>query len=195
LKVVSHVPRNAPSGKTQEGNDTSWAGAGKHGIEGLAILGRGQWGGSSSEPDPWGSKAGRWMGSIGGAMVRAGLLAWADAGGGQGDGRKIGIVGIGLAGGWPGWLREMKAGDVVGAWREKPPLWLLEWLPNLPAAQLAIEIGAKGSVETLRPRTGARSEAEWRARRWMTRGMERIILVEVIGDGAEAVVLAKEGKN
>jgi hypothetical protein len=89
----------------------------------------------------------------------------------------------------------MKAGDVVGAWREKPPLWLLEWLPNLPAAQLAIEIGAKGSVETLRPRTGARSEAEWRARRWMTRGMERIILVEVIGGGAEAVVLAKEGKN
>ena len=135
------------------------------------------------------------MGSIGGAMVRAGLLAWADAGVGQGDGRKSGIIGIGWAGGWPGWLREMKAGDVVGAWREKPPLWLLEWLPNLPAAQLAIEIGAKGSVETLRPRTGARAEAEWRARRWMTRGMERIILVEVIGDRAEAVVLAKEGKN
>jgi hypothetical protein len=29
----------------------------------------------------------------------------------------------------------------------------------------------------------------------MTRGMERIILVEVIGGGAVAVVLAKEGKN
>jgi hypothetical protein len=29
----------------------------------------------------------------------------------------------------------------------------------------------------------------------MRRGMEKIILVEAIGDGAEAVVLAKEGKN
>jgi hypothetical protein len=89
----------------------------------------------------------------------------------------------------------MKAGDVVGAWREKPPLWLLEWLPNLPAAQLAIEIGAKGSVETLRPRPGARVEAESRAQRWMTRGMEKIILVEAIGGGAEAVVFAKEGEK
>jgi hypothetical protein len=89
----------------------------------------------------------------------------------------------------------MGAGDVVGAWREKPPLWLLEWLPNLPAAQLAIEIGASGSVETLRPRPGARVEAEWRARRWITRGMEKIILVEAIADGAEAVVLVKEQKN
>ena len=89
----------------------------------------------------------------------------------------------------------MGPGDMVGAWREKPPLWLLEWLPNLPAAQLAIEIGAKGSVETLRPRPGARAEAESRARRWMKRGMEKIILVEASGDGAEAAVLAKEDKK
>ena len=89
----------------------------------------------------------------------------------------------------------MGAGDVVGAWREKPPLWLLEWLPNLPVAQLAIEIGAKGSVETLRPRPGAKAEAEWRAWRWISRGMEKAILVEAVGDGAEAVVLAKEEKK
>ena len=110
------------------------------------------------------------------------------------DGRKIGIVGIGFSGSWPEWLEGMTAGDVAGEWRVKQPLWLLECLPNLPAAQLAVEIGAKGPVETLRPRPSAGEEARQRVQRWLARGIERVLIVEATAGGAKAVVWCAEEK-
>ena len=184
LKVVSHVPRNASGGKTQEGKSTPMGRAGK-----LVILGRGEWRIGEEGKDPWaGAKAGRWLGESGGAMVRAGVRAWHASGVGEADGRRVGVIGVGRGGSWPEWLRGMEAKDVAERWREKPPLWLLQELPNLPAAQLAVEIGARGPVETLRERKGVREDVDRRIRRWGMRGMDWVVSVRVTETGAEAEV-------
>ena len=184
LKVVSHVPRNASGGKTQEGKSTLMGRAGK-----LVILGRGEWRIGEGGKDPWaGAKAGRWLGQRGGAMVRAGLLAWKASGVGEAEGRRMGVIGIGRGGSWPDWLSLMEAKDVAERWREKPPLWLLEELPNLPAAQLAVEIGARGPVETVRARKGVREDVDKRIRRWGMRGVDWVVLVRVTETGATSEV-------
>ena len=78
LRVSSHVPQIALGGKTREEKSTLLGQAGK-----LRIVARGEWRlGEEGEggKDPWeGRKAARWMGERGGAMVRAGLRAWAEA--------------------------------------------------------------------------------------------------------------------
>ena len=184
LKVVSHVPRNASGGKTQEGNSTSMGRAGK-----LVILGRGEWKIGEDGKDPWvGAKAGRWLGEGGGAMVRAGVRAWEASGVREVEGRRVGVIGVGLGGSWPEWLIGMEAKDVAERWREKPPLWLLQELPNLPAAQLAVEIGARGPVETVRERKGLREDVEKRIGRWGMRGMDWVVSVRVTETGAVAEV-------
>jgi len=184
LKVVSHVPRNASGGKTQEGKSTPMGRAGK-----LVILGRGEWRIGEGGKDPWaGAKAGRWLGELGAAMVRAGVRAWQASGVGEVEGRRLGVIGVGWGGSWPDWLIGMEAKDVAERWREKPPLWLLQELPNLPTAQLAVEIGARGPVETVRGRKGVRENVEKRIRRWGMRGMEWVVLVRLTQKGAEAEV-------
>jgi len=82
----------------------------------------------------------------------------------------------------------MEAKDVAERWREKPPLWLLQELPNLPAAQLAVEIGARGPVETVRERKGLREDVEKRIGRWGMRGMDWVVSVRVTETGAVAEV-------
>jgi hypothetical protein len=95
VKVVSHVPRNASGGKTQEGNHKGRGGAGK-----LLVFRRAKWRSGEEGVDPWeGGKAGRWLGEKGGWMVRAGLRAW----------------GLGKLGGW--W-RPGPGGVVVWWWVE-----------------------------------------------------------------------------
>lgn len=184
LKVVSHVPRNASGGKTQEEKSTPMGRAGK-----LVILGRGAWKIGEEGKDPWaGAKAARWLGESGGAVVRAGLRAWHASGVGKVEGRRVGVIGLGRGGSWPEWLSGMEAKDVAERWREKPPLWLLQELPNLPTAQLAVEIGARGPVETVRERKGMREDVEKRIRRWGMRGMEWVVSVRVTETGAVAEV-------
>ena len=121
-------------------------------------------------------------------MVRAGVKAWQASGAGEVEGRKVGVIGVGWGGSWPEWLSGMEAKDVAERWREKPPLWLLQELPNLPAAQLAVEIGARGPVETVREKKGVREDVEKRIRRWGMRGMDWVVSVRVAGKGAEAEV-------
>ena len=200
LRVSSHVPQIALGGKTREEKSTLLGEAGK-----LRIVARGEWRlGEEGEggKDPWeGRKAARWMGERGGAMVRAGLRAWAEAeakegvGAGGVEGRRVGVIGFGLEGSWPEWLEGKTPAEVVALWRKKTPLWLLEGLPNLPMAQLAAEIGAKGSVETMRSRAGAGAEVRERAVSWLARGMERVVGVEGTMAGGVAVVWAMEGEK
>ena len=191
LRVGSYVPRNASGGKTQEGNNTLQAPAGK-----LRIVARGQWRLGEEVGDPWaGAKAGRWLGERGSAMVRAGLQAWKASGVKEVDGRSVGIVGVGRGGEWPGWLEGVAAREVVEKWRDKSPLWLLEVLPNLPVAQLAVEIGARGPVETLRERDGVEGDVERRIQRWGRRGVEWVVSVRSTSMGAKAEVWGWEGEK
>jgi len=191
VKVVSHVPRNASGGKTQEGKNTLQATAGK-----LRIVARGEWRLGEEVGDPWaGAKAGRWLGERGSAMVRAGLQAWKASGVKEAEGRRVGIIGVGRGGEWPGWLEGVPAREVVEKWREKSPLWLLEGLPNLPVAQLAVEIGARGPVETLRERDGVEGNVEKRIQRWGRRGLEWVVSVRSTSTGAKAEVWGWEGEK
>ena len=146
--------------------------------------------------DPWaGAKAGRWLGEKGSAMVRAGLRAWKASGVKEVEGRGVGIIGVGRGGEWPGWLEGVPAREVVEKWRDKSPLWLLEVLPNLPAAQLAVEIGARGPVETLRERDGVDGDVERRIQRWERRGVEWVVAVRSTSMGAKAEVWGWEGEK
>ena len=191
LRVGSHVPRNASGGKTQEGKYTLQVTAGK-----LRIVARGEWRLVEEVGDPWaGSKAGRWLGERGSAMVRAGLRAWMASGVKEVDGRSVGIVGVGRGGEWPGWLEGVSAKEVVEKWRDKSPLWLLEVLPNLPVAQLAVEIGARGPVETLRERDGVDGDVDRRIQRWGRRGLEWVVSVRSTSMGAKAEVWGWEGEK
>jgi len=189
LRVGSYVPRNASGVKTQEEKSTLQARAGKH-----RIVARAEWRSGEEVGDPWaGTKAGRWLGERGSAMVRAGLRAWMASGVKEVDGRRVGIVGVGRGGEWPSWLEGVVAREVVEKWREKSPLWLLEGLPNLPAAQLAVEIGARGPVETLRERDGVAGDVERRIQRWGRRGVEWVVSVRSTSVGAKAEVWGWEG--
>ena len=191
LRVGSYVPRNASGVKTQEGKNTLQVTAGK-----LRIVARGEWRLVEEVGDPWaGSKAGRWLGERGSAMVRAGLRAWMASGVKEVDGRSVGIVGVGRGGEWPGWLEGVSAKEVVEKWRDKSPLWLLEVLPNLPVAQLAVEIGARGPVETLRERDGVDGDVDRRIQRWGRRGLEWVVSVRSTSMGAKAEVWGWEGEK
>ena len=191
LRVGSYVPRNASGGKTQEGKNTPQVTAGK-----LRIVARGEWRLGEEAGDPWvGAKAGRWLGEGGSAIVRAGLRAWKASGVKEVDGRSVGIVGVGRGGEWPGWLEGVSAKEVVEKWREKSPLWLLEVLPNLPVAQLAVEIGARGPVETLRERDGVEGDVERRIQRWGRRGVDWVVSVRLTSTGAKAEVWGWEGEK
>jgi len=191
LRVGSYVPRNASGGKTQEGKNTLQARAGK-----LGIVAQGEWRFREEEGDPWaGVKAGRWLGERGSAMVRAGLRAWKAMGVKEVEGREVGIIGVGRGGEWPRWLEGISAREVVEKWREKSPLWLLEVLPNLPIAQLAVEIGARGPVETLRERDGIEGDVERRIQRWGRRGVDWVVSVRLTSTGAKAEVWEWEGEK
>ena len=107
----------------------------------------------------------------------------------------MGIIGVGRGGEWPGWLEGVSAKEVVEKWREKSPLWLLEVLPNLPVAQLAVEIGAQGPVETLRDRDGVEGDVEKRIQRWGRRGVEWVVSVRLTSTGAKAEVWGWEGEK
>ena len=72
-------------------------------------------------------------------------------------------------------------------------MWLLGCLPNLPVAQLAIEIGAKGPVETVRAKSGSRIQALDRIRLWLEDRVDRVLWVEDSGGVAVAEVWQKEG--
>ena len=191
LRVGSYVPRNASGGKTQEGKNTLQATAGK-----LRIVARGEWRLGEEAGDPWvGGKAGRWLGEGGSAIVRAGLRAWKESGVEEVEGRGVGIIGVGRGGEWPSWLEGVAAKEVVEKWREKSPLWLLEVLPNLPVAQLAVEIGARGPVETLRERDGVDGDVERRIQRWGRRGLEWVVSVRLTSTGAKAELWGWEGEK
>ena len=126
-------------------------------------------------------------------MVRAGLRAWKVGGVEVAEGGGVGIIGVGRGGKWPGWLEGVSAKEVVEKWREKSPLWLLEGLPNLPVAQLAVEIGARGPVETLRERDGIEGDVEKRIQRWGKRGVKWVVSVRLTSTGAKAEVWGWEG--
>ncbi len=191
LRVGSYVPRNASGGKTQGGKNTLQARAGK-----LRIVARAEWRLGEEVGDPWaGAKAGRWLEERGSAMVRAGLWAWKASGVVGAEGRGVGIIGVGRGGEWPGWLEGVSAKEVVEKWREKSPLWLLEVLPNLPIAQLAVEIGARGPVETLRERDGVEGDVERRIQRWGRRGVDWVVSVRLTSAGAKAEVWGWEGEK
>lgn len=195
LKVVSHVPRNAPGHQTQEGNRTPQPDAGKTCFPGLARLGSGIW--PAEVEDPWDSKASRWMGEGGAGLVRAGLVAWRQAQREfpqeKPDGRRIGVMGVVHRPSWPDGVRHRSPREIARSWKEYPPLWLLGCLPNLPMAQLAIEIGAKGPVETIRARPESRKEAIERIRVWLADRVDRVLWVEHWHGQALASVWQREG--
>ena len=88
---------------------------------------------------------------------------------------------VGVEGRWPEWLEGKSPAEIAALWRSKPPLWLLECLPNLPAAQLAIEIGAKGPVESRRGRSEKEETVERTLRGWQRRGVRTVLVVRSTG--------------
>ena len=148
------------------------------------------WPAPEGTEDPWTeAKAGRWMAAAGQTVVRAGMLAWKGAGKKKGpDPRRVGILVVGMEGAWPGWLEGKSPAEIAALWRSKPPLWLLECLPNLPAAQLAIEIGAKGPVESRRSRADDGEMVKRVLGRWQRRGVRTVLVVRLIGGRAKAEV-------
>lgn len=145
--------------------------------------------------DPWDSKASRWMGERGAALVRAGLLAWRQAQKEvpqkKAEGRRIGVMGVVKPPSWPDWVRDRSSEVIARSWKEHPPLWLLGCLPNLPVAQLAIEVGAKGPVETIRTKPGCQIEAIDRIRDWLAGRVDRVLWVEDSNGRALASVWRK----
>jgi len=190
LRVHSHVPRKAPGGKTQGGKNNLSKGAGKPALGSLQKLAEGQWPAGQGGEDPWGNaKAARWMPASGQAVVRAGLLAWQGVREDEkGSCRERGILVTGMEGGWPEWLKGRSPAEVAGEWKAKPPLWLLECLPNLPAAQLAIEIGVKGPVESRRGRADDATAIQRTLKRWKERGVRQALVVRLKGEEARAEV-------
>ena len=148
------------------------------------------WPAREGAEDPWiNAKAGRWMEPAGQTVVRAGLLAWKGVQKeGCGDPRRIGILVVGVEGSWPKWLEGQSPAEIAALWRSKPPLWLLECLPNLPAAQLAIEVGAKGPVESRRGRTDNEKMVERTLQSWQRRGVQTVLVVQSAGETAKAEV-------
>ena len=193
LRVHSRVPRKAPGGKTQEGNRIPRGGAGKPEVGDFVKVTEAQWPAGVGGEDPWGNaKAARWMAPGGQAVVRAGLLAWKGLPSGQKvPPRKKGILVIGVEGTWPEWLKGKSPGDVAQEWRSKPPLWLLECLPNLPAAQLAIEMGVKGPVESRRGRAEDAAAIQRILKRWSGRGIRQVLVVRLNGEEAQAEVWSR----
>lgn len=142
--------------------------------------------------DPWvNAKAGRWMAPEGQTVVRAGLLAWKAVEKESGaNPRQVGILVVGVEGRWPEWLEGKSPAEIAALWRSKPPLWLLECLPNLPAAQLAIEIGAKGPVESRRSRADIEEMVRRTLSRWQRRGVRTVLVVRSTSETAKAEVWA-----
>ncbi len=137
------------------------------------------------------AKAGRWMAPAGPAVVRAGLLAWEGVEKDKSaDPRRVGILVVGVEGSWPEWLEGKSPAEIAGLWRTKPPLWLLECLPNLSAAQLAIQIGAKGPVESRRSRADIEGMVRRTLSRWQRRGVRTVLVVRSAGETAKAEVWA-----
>ncbi len=192
LGVHSRVPRNAPGDQTQEGNRILSGEAGKPDLGRLRRMAEAVWPAGEGVEDPWvNAKAGRWMAPEGQTVVRAGLLAWKGGGKGlQADPRRIGILVVGVEGSWPEWLEGKSPAEIAALWRSKPPLWLLECLPNLPAAQLAIEIGAKGPVESRRSRADIEEMVRRTLSRWQRRGVQTVLVVRSTGETAKAEVWA-----
>ena len=158
-------------------------------------MGEGVWPGVGE--DLWDSKAARWMAEEGVALVRAGLAAWRDAGRrvpeGSANGRRVGVIGLVQAPGWPGWLEGQGPAEIAKSWRKQPPLWLLGCLPNVPVAQLAIEVGARGPVETIRAGEEGRSRGMERVRFWLKGRVDRVLWVESFPGKAWASVWQREG--
>ena len=196
LKVVSHVPRNAPGNQTQERNRTLPPDAGKTCFPGWQRVAEGVWPGPRN--DTWDSKASRWMEEGGAGLVRAGLLAWREAEKGfsekRPDPRRVGVIGLVASPVWPDWLRGKSAQEIAGSWKEHPPLWLLGCLPNLPVAQLAIEVGARGPVETIRYKPTAQIEGTERMAGWLAGQVEVVIWVEQ-GEGQALASVWKREKQ
>ena len=167
-------------------------GAGKPALGGWRKVAEACWPGGGGEEDPWGSaKAARWMPAAGQAMVRAGLLAWKGVlEEEKASPRERAILVTGVEGAWPEWLQGRSPGDVAREWRSRPPLWLLECLPNLPAAQLAIEVGVKGPVESRRGRTDDEEMVRRSLSRWQRRGLQTVLVVKLAGETAKAEVWA-----
>ena len=70
-------------------------------------------------------------------------------------------------------------------------MWLLGCLPNLPVAQLAIEVGAQGPVETIQTKLGFRIEAMDRIRVWLADRADLVLWVEDADGRALASVWQK----
>lgn len=138
------------------------------------------------------------MEARGAGLVRAGLLAWREAEkrfpDKRPDPRRIGVIGLVSAPAWPEWLSGKGSAEIAQSWKEHPPLWLLGCLPNLPVAQLAIEVGARGPVETIRWKPSARREGAERIRGWREGGVERVLWVEEEGGVARGWVGERAGR-
>jgi 3-oxoacyl-(acyl-carrier-protein) synthase len=66
-----------------------------------------------------------------------------------------------------------------------PPLWMLEWLPNMPAAHLALQLGAGGPTHTFAaPESALWDEALELARSWLASGEADCVLAASAGAGA-----------
>lgn len=171
-------------------NRTSPGEAGKPAVGAPRLLAQSVWPPAGVGEDPWAqAKAARWMSSAGQAVLRAGLLVWRRLPENEkASPRERAILVTGVNGSWPDWLGGKTAEEVARGWRVQAPLWLLGGLPNLPAAQLAIEIGAMGPVESRRRRVQEEGAMQRTLYRWQLRGVKVVLGVDADGESAQAEV-------
>jgi 3-oxoacyl-[acyl-carrier-protein] synthase II len=75
--------------------------------------------------------------------------------------------------------------------RNLPPLWMLTWLPNMAAAQIAIQTGASGPSHTFTSKSSLDVEAHTLALEWVACGAADAVITGVL-DGDEARVVIFE---
>lgn len=73
-----------------------------------------------------------------------------------------------------------------------PPLWMLEWLPNMPAAHLALQLGAGGPAHTFAaPESTLWDEALALARGWLEAGEADCVLAATDSPGAPRAAILR----
>jgi len=80
----------------------------------------------------------------------------------------------------------------TGTAADLPPLWMLTWLPNMPAAHLALQLGAGGPAHTFSCSSGQLwDEALTLSREWLEAGEADRVLAAIAGrDGVRAAVIS-----
>lgn len=93
--------------------------------------------------------------------------------------------------GWNEWTDCLQSRGLEG-WRQLPPLWILNHLPNTTASHLAIQFGLRGPVQTVPGPTVLNHHPLQTAADWLETGQARLVLAVQISSPASAMAIILE---